>query len=86
MSIKSNMPKQKIVKRGKKERKPRINDPATYENAIKSLLEIRKEKIGGLKSAYDNLLATIQDALNTDERIILTQHEYEKLLKRKKKN
>jgi len=86
MGIKSNMPKQKIVERGKKEKKTRKKDPKMYEDAIRGLLELRKEKIGGLKSGYDNLLATIQDTLNLDERIILTQHEYEKLLKRKKKN
>jgi len=86
MGIKSNMPKQKIVKRPKKEKKLRKKDPKMYEDAIRGLLELRKEKIGGLKSGYDNLLATIQDTLNLDERIILTQHEYEKLLKRKKKN
>ena len=79
------MPKQKIVKRVKKQKKSRIKDPKVYEDAIKGLLELRKEKIGGLKSGYDNLLATIQDTLNLDERIILTQNEFQQLLKRRKK-
>lgn len=79
------MTKQKTVKKIKKERKIRVKDAATYENAVKSLLELRKEKIGGMKAAYDNLLATIQDTLNMDERIILTQHEFIQFLKRRKR-
>ena len=80
------MPKQKTKKKILKQKKQStVKDPATYETAIKGLLELRKEKIGGIRAAYANLLATIQDTLNMDERIILTQHEFEELLKRRKK-
>ena len=46
---------------------------------------MRKEKIAGIKAANANYLATVQDALNLDEKILLTMDEYISLLKKGRK-
>jgi len=75
--------KQKILK--KRKTNPRNTSPKVYEDAIGQLLEMRKEKIGGIKASNANYLATVQDALNLDEKIILTMDEYISLLKKGRK-
>lgn len=77
--------KQKVKILRKRKTNPRITDPKVYEDAIGGLLEFRKEKIGAIKAANSNYLATVQDALNLDEKILMTMDEYITLLKKGRK-
>ncbi len=77
--------KQKVKVLRKRKLQPRNTNPKVFEDAIGGLLEMRKEKIGGIKAANANYLATVQDALNLDEKILLTMDEYISLLKKGRK-